>query len=61
MGEVVTIQSLRDARFDGAWAARQKRLAGLYCGKGHNIVERDASHIGKWRACTRCGLIEVGE
>ena len=46
---------------DAAWDERQQRLAALHCTDGHDFRKRRrrSMHVGSWRTCRRCLLIEA--
>lgn len=37
---------------------RQRAAAALYCAQGHDMERRTSAHLGTWRVCVRCRLIE---
>lgn len=44
--------------FLARYSLRQRKRARLYCAEGHDMEERFSIHLGRWRSCSRCGLIE---
>jgi hypothetical protein len=45
-------------KFDAAWDERQRKLSLLRCVDGHQFARRWSMHLGMWKACRGCGLIQ---
>jgi hypothetical protein len=44
--------------FNAAWEARQAKFAVLRCVNGHVFIRRRSIHLGMWKTCRGCLLIE---